>query len=135
MMMRTDPEVLALLRLLVAGQQELRDAQREILTELRGLRTSLAAHPQDLHADLAGHLRTVSAVVEGRAFSVRELLAHAAIPEGEALRSAILGMIGTLNGRRLGKFLRRIEGQDIGGLSVERIGGDRDGAVWRLLRV
>ena len=108
----------------------------EILTELQALRTAVERErprrPQDLGADLGEHLRTISAVVQDRLFSVSELLAHAAIPEGEALRAAIVGLVGALNGRRLGKFLRSVEGQDVAGLRVERIGVDRLGAVWAL---
>jgi hypothetical protein len=124
----TDPEVLALLREILAGQRELRDALRELAEHER------PRQPQDLGADVGEHLRAISAAVGDRVFSVAELLAHAAIPEGEALRAAIVGLLGSLNGKRLGKFLRRIEGQDIAGLCIERIGEDRSGVAW-ILRV
>ena len=109
-------EALALLRTLV-------DGQREILDELRALRLRRRAPTP---ADLARHLRVVavSSVVEGRVFSVRELLARAreATPEGEAMRAAIVGMLGELNAKRLGRLFWRIKGKDIGGLKVDRVG-------------
>lgn len=123
-------EGLGLLRTLLAEQRQLRE-------ELQALRSSVE-RGRDKPAPPAGiaeHLRAISAMVEGRSFSINELLAHAAIlSEGKALREVIVGMVGALNGKRLGKLLRRIEGQDIGGLRVERVGADRLGAIW-VLRV
>ena len=114
---------------------EIIDLLREIRDEIRGLRADLAgrgADPRGQHADLAEHLHAVAVIVERRIFSINELLAHAAIPEGEAIRAAIIGMVGSLNGKRLGKLLRRIEGENIGGLRIERVGEDRLGAAWVL---
>jgi hypothetical protein len=108
---------------------------REIRDEVRGLRADLAPRWRTpTRADLGEHLRAIAAVVGGRIFSVAELLEHAAIPEGEALRAAIVALVGSTNGKRLGKFLRRIEGEEIAGLRVERVGEDRLGAAW-VLRV
>jgi hypothetical protein len=116
----------------------LSDDMLELLREIRdgvlGLRADLAAtrRPKHVRVDLVAPLRAIRAVVGDRAFSVSELLVHAAIPEGESLRSAIVVLAGALNARKVGKLFRTIEGLDIGGLRVERIDADRDGVVWRL---
>ena len=110
----------------------------EIAADVRALREAAERErprrPQNSGADFGKHLRAIAAVVEDRLFSVSELLVHAAIPEGEVLRAAIIGLVGTLNGRRLGKFLRSVEGENIAGLRIERIGADRLGVAW-VLRV
>jgi hypothetical protein len=107
---------------------------REILVELRGLRADLAPRRPTPRADFGEHLRAISAVVGNRVFSVNELLEFAGLPEGEALRAALVALVGSLNGRRLGKFMREIEGRDVAGLRVERVGEDRLGIAW-VLRV
>jgi hypothetical protein len=108
---------------------------REIRDEVRALRADLAPRRRPpTRADLGKHLRAIAALVGDNLFSVSELLEHAAIPEGEALRAAIMALVGELNGRKLGKLLRDIEGREIAGLRVERVGEDRLGAAW-VLRV
>src|SRR5260221_1904472 len=105
----------------------------DIVDELIGLSSDLAPRRQQgLRPELAEHLPAIAAVVGDRVFSVSELLEHAAIPEGEALRAAIIGLVGALNGRRLGKLLRGIEGENIAGLRIERVGSDRLGVAWTL---
>jgi hypothetical protein len=109
---------------------------RELRLEVRQLRADLAGRRarRPSHVEIEAHLAAIASVVGGRLFSVKELLAHAAIPEGAALRLAIIGMVGSLNGKRLGKFLRSIEGEEIGAHRIERVGAERDGISW-VLRV
>jgi hypothetical protein len=107
---------------------------REIRDEVRGLRADLAPRRSPTRADHGKHLRAISAVVGARVFSVAELIEHGMIVEGEAVRAAIVALVGELNGRKLGKLLRDIEGREIAGLRVERVGEDSRGIIW-VLRV
>ncbi len=94
----------------------------DILAELRAIRRLLEARqtPRDeRHAPLVA---AIAQAAGGAAFTVAELLQHALVDP--ALRAAINGQ----SGRQLGRLLRRIEGQELGGLVVERIGED-GGAV------
>ncbi len=77
-------------------------------------------------------LLAVAEFVEETAFSVAEVIAHAALvgPLREALDAA-----GATNGRKLGKLFRRLEGGPVAGVRLVRIGVDRDGLVWRVSRV
>jgi hypothetical protein len=68
-------------------------------------------------------------------FAARDLVNHAQLRAGSGLCEAILAVCGALSGRRLGKFLRRVEGREIGGQKIVRVGADRDGATWRVLRL
>ena len=113
----------------------------EILAELRGLRADMMAAnelssqrlTQPGEADL---LRAIAATTEGLKFTVSELLLHAEVVADRAadqrLHDAIVAAVGAINGRRLGKLLRRVEGSNIDGLCVIRVGADRDGVSWRV---
>jgi hypothetical protein len=112
-----------------------------ILAEVRGLRADLAtsasralppaAAPYDPAA--AELLRAIAARSEGP-FTVAELLLRAEVVadrvEDERLRSAIVGALGELNGKRLGQLLRRVENTDVDSLCVARVGRARDGVSW-----
>lgn len=106
----------------------------EIRDELRGIRLVLerqpvrAADPAELVAAIATH-------AGGRLFTSRELCAHAALPEAEALRQAIVRAVEGLNPRRLGRYLRRIEGEPFRGIALQRVGDDREGVCWQLVQV
>jgi hypothetical protein len=78
--------------------------------------------------DHSGLLAAIFEAVEGRAFTVSELLVHARIDLG--LRAAIVAAVGSLNGRALGRALRRIEGIEICGVVIERVGADSSGVIW-----
>ena len=118
----------------------MRVEQRELIAQIHGLREEVSrlarrSSSRAPDADATKLLQCFFAVFGYRAFTVSELLAHAEVPEDESLREAILAALGDLNGKRLGKFLKRIEGQDFGGLLVERLEvTDRREAV-RQLRV
>ncbi len=64
-----------------------------------------------------------------KAWTGRELVAH----DDPHLHGAIVRAVGSAHtARRLGKALRRIEGQDFEGLTVRCCGQDRDGLIWHL---
>jgi hypothetical protein len=85
--------------------------------------------------DRAGELLlpAVAEAVSDRAFSAAEVIRHAEVV-GCSLRAA-LEAAGASNGRKLGKLFRELEGCEIDGLQLVRIGAERDGLVWRVLRV
>ncbi len=77
--------------------------------------------------DAKALVAAIAVAVGDRAFNARELVEHA--PEvGGPLAAAV----GNLSARKLGKALRRIAGKDFAGLRIEKIGDDRDGAIWRI---
>lgn len=106
----------------------------EIRDELRRLREAIVGGqrgrlaPAD-RAALADLLPIVAAAVADRAFTVRELRDHAALPSQLVLRDAIEANGGP---NKLGRLLKRGDGFDVAGWRVERIGNDRDGLVWRV---
>jgi hypothetical protein len=121
--LRPSDSVEALLRELVAGQ-------REIIALLSNVPPAHILPPasRDNRVFLA-----LTASVDDKAFSARELRERADLLDGE-LRAA-LAAAGLVNGRKIGKYLRSVEGQTIAGLRLERIGTDHDGIVWRVWRV
>jgi len=70
-----------------------------------------------------------------RLFSAAELVDHAQLTTAGGLRDAIASAVGALNARKVGKALRRLEGQELAGLLVVRVGADREGAIWNIARV
>lgn len=107
---------------------------REIRDELRLLRADLAGHGRRPQTDAANLLRLIATFAGDRAFSARELVDHAKLPTSSDLLAAIVAAVGTVNPRKLGKCLRRLEGLDLDGLRLEVVGVDRSGLIW-LLRV
>lgn len=75
-------------------------------------------------------MRALIPTVAARRFSAREV--HA-VADGELALALVEA--DTDNPRAIGKLLRRCEGVAIDGWKLERVGGDRDGLVWRVLRV
>ena len=107
---------------------------REILDELRAIRAALdrgTHQPNDQGA--ARLLSIISVEVEGRVFSSAELVEHARITP--PLREAIVDVVGELNARKVGKFLRRVEGRTLGELRIDRVGADSVGVAWHCVRV
>lgn len=117
-----DAEALTLLRAIRAEQREIRD-------ELRALRDDLAGRGTQPQDQATGALVwCIAEHARGMPFSVTELLEHAqVVPE---LRAAIIKSAGTLNGKKLGKLLGRIEGVDFDGASIMRVGANREGVSW-----
>ncbi|WP_342114583.1 hypothetical protein [Pseudoduganella sp. OTU4001] len=110
------------------------EALHEIRDELRLLRAALQqtrTQEDAVKPDLAANIRTIAAVVGDRLFSVAELLAHAKIEQGRPLKAALSDLAG-MSGKRVGKLLRGLEGKAIGGYRIERVGVDRQGAIWAL---
>jgi hypothetical protein len=75
-------------------------------------------------------VRAVRESVRDRMFTSAELAEHADLAPD--LRAAIMGAVGAVSPRRIGKLLRRIEGQDFGGASISRVGSDNSGIVWKV---
>lgn len=79
-------------------------------------------------------LRAIHARVADRVFVAPELIEYAEISDAEELRSAILAAVGSLNARKLGKLFARVEGEDLGGYRLRRVGTDRAGITWQVVR-
>ena len=97
---------------------------RDLLRRAEDRATGRRVPRDDRHVAL---VRAIAGAARGLAFTSAELIAHAQV-EG-ALRDALVAC-DALNARRLGKLLRRIEGVEIGGLVVERVGESGEGVVW-----
>ena len=71
----------------------------------------------------------VAASTQGLTFTAAELWRHRDVDEtlAEALESADID-----NPRQAGKWLSRLEGCDVSGWRIERVGVDREGVRWRL---
>jgi DNA-directed RNA polymerase subunit N (RpoN/RPB10) len=112
------------------------DLFRQIVVELRRIADALEQRQQPSAGDARELIECIDAAVEGRAFSCRGLIEHSRLELEHArrLRSAVVNTIGTLNARRLGKYLRRIEGVPAGELVLRRIGVDRYGCIWSVAR-
>lgn len=105
-----------------------------LLAELRGIREALAAQrPRPLPtadvAQLELLLPVLAAAIGDRIFSVAELGRHAQLAGQEALQAAIAAAGGS---RAVGRLLARAAGQEAAGIAVQRVGTDRDGAMWGL---
>ncbi len=115
---------------------ELLQLVRGIAEDMHGLRGDFA------HADsrrpaqperFAALLPIVAEFAGQRAFNTAELIRHALLPEAAALRAGIMDAVGVEHqARKLGKWLRRVDGQIIGCLQLHRIGRDAQGAIWRV---
>ncbi|MBA3505913.1 MAG: hypothetical protein H0T80_09075 [Betaproteobacteria bacterium] len=120
-------------QLAVALLTQIRDELRAIHTTLAARRPAASVN-DDSAADL---LRAIAATTRGLTFTVSELLEHAEIVADRAadqrLHDAIVAACGAVNGRRLGKLLGRLEGRELDGLRVVRVGVGRDGIAWRVV--
>jgi hypothetical protein len=76
--------------------------------------------------DPAALVMAIADEVGDRAFTVRELVAHAEID------AALARALGDISARRIGKALRKIVGWDFDGQTIERLGADGQGAIWRV---
>jgi hypothetical protein len=103
-----------------------------LLDEMRAVRRLLeeARRPEPGEARYAELVRAIAATARERVFSSAELIQHAEV--ATELRAAIVSAIGSLNARKLGRALRRVEGTDIAGLVVARVGADSGGVSWRI---
>jgi hypothetical protein len=110
---------------------------RQIAADVQALRAAFERRPDAVPTpDVAAPLvQAIAATCGDLAFSAAELVRHAALPEFATLRAALIAAVGELNARRIGKWLRKVEGVDLGGLRVIRLALDRDGVVWQIVRV
>ena len=119
---------------LLALVRGIADDVRGIHATLADARPAVSAHDDSVFADL---LCAVAATTQGLKFTVSELLLHAEVVADRAadqrLHDAIITACGTVNGRRLGKLLGRLEGRELDGLRVVRVGVGRDGIAWRVV--
>jgi hypothetical protein len=100
--------MLALLREILAGQAAILEA---------------LGRKQEPDAAIAALLHAIVAVFGGSLFTVKQVMAHAELPEAEALRAAIFGAVGSMNNpHKLGKLFGRIAGIEYDGLAVHKIG-------------
>lgn len=97
--------------------------------EIATLRTRQRADPEAA----ACLLREIAAAIGERLFTSAELAAHAELPEAAALHAGILTAVGSASPRRIGKWLSRHEGRNLGGLAVHRIDDERAGLVWKVV--
>jgi hypothetical protein len=77
-------------------------------------------------------LRSIHHACRSTEFTTPELLRHAALPANSDLQRALECEFDDPNSRRIGKFLASIAGRPIGGFMAERIGQEREGAIWRV---
>ena len=103
---------------------------RELVTELRGLRSDVATSRQ--RPSRTALVPIIAATVQDRAFSSTELLRHADV---DASLRAALAAAHITTARQLGKVLHTLEGRVFQGWRLERIGVERDGIVWRVFQV
>ncbi|SRR6266699_2133204 len=127
-MTETEALILAKLNALSDEVHALRLAVERGGRHIKNAEPDAAAMAGLLHAIVATERRDYN-------FTSAELSAHAQLTEPEcvALCAAIVGAVGSLNPRRIGKFLHHIEGHSFGGLSVHRLGADRNGAIWKIV--
>jgi hypothetical protein len=118
--MSTDAPIMRLLEQLVEGQETMRRELREFRAELARRRRRPVR---------AGVLPAILAVVEHRAFTAEEVIAHCEIDP--ALAAALdAGAIATA--RTLGQYLSYRETHPRGPVRVFRLGEDGDGIIWRV---
>lgn len=122
-------ELAARLDLLLKGQQRLFS---EVAALRQAFETSRRREPSPQADTAADMLRAIRANCGEYVFTCADLVEHATLPAAEDLRAAIVTAVGSLSPRRIGKALAALEGRDIGGLSVHRLGSGRDGVEWRV---
>jgi len=111
--------------------------RRDLVAEMRAPREALERTPgRRKEPDVTTLLHAIVATERRDSnFTSAELSAHAHLSEPEcvALRCALLATVGSLEPKRIGKFLHRIAGRSFGGLSVHRLDADRNGAIWKIV--
>jgi hypothetical protein len=98
----------------------------EILDELKAIRASLSTHKQPCSDRdvLARLLPAIAGKLGSEGFQVRDVMRN------EIFRQ----LIGNRNAHQLGNLLAKWQGQNIGGLIVERLTTEHGVAVWRVTR-
>lgn len=119
-----------LLAAVLEGQARIEAKLDRVLDAIEAGRT-----PAPVHNAMAAFVHAAHGALQHLVFTSAELAAHAEMPEAAELRGAILGAVGTLQPRRIGKALQALEGRDVEGLSVHRVAVGRDGANWMIATV
>jgi hypothetical protein len=104
---------------------------RVLLAELRAIRTLLERQRfrRVMVSDSARELlQALAGIAPGLMFTSGEIVGHAAIDA--SLRALLEACCQPVSTRRVGRFLKRIEGLDLDGYRIERIGDAREGALW-----
>jgi hypothetical protein len=115
----------------VAGLAGIDARLRELVTEVRSLRADLA-RTRRRPSRRRQLLPVIADAVQHRVFSAKELFEHADI---DAALAAAFDAASIQSVRQLGKALHAIGGRAMHGLRLDRVGDDRDGAVWRVFPV
>lgn len=82
--------------------------------------------PRGSNADDVVFVAAIARAVRGCVFSAHELRAHARVD------AELAQAMGSCSSRHVGKRLRRLSGQAIGGFTIVRVGRDAAGTVWAL---
>lgn len=106
-----------------------------IADALERIATAIEGKNPPLRRVLGALLGAIFGRVGDRVFVATELIEYAEVADAEELRSAILAAIGSANPRRLGKAFAEIEGEEIDGYRLQRVGADRGGICWKVARV
>jgi len=85
--------------------------------------------------EIGALLAAIHARVGDAVFVSPELVEFALVAAAEELRDAILAAVGSLNPRRLGRRFAEVEGEEHDGYRLRRVGADRDGICWQVVRV
>ena len=101
-----------------------------LLQEVRGLRSDLRHSRQ--RPSRRGLLAAIAASVKDKEFNAAELLQHADV---DATLATAFDVAQITTARQLGLVLRRLEGHVVDHCYLERLDVDRDGIVWKVVRV
>jgi hypothetical protein len=114
--------VLRLLTVLVEEQTRQRETLAQILRLLERGRGARDAGDVEL-------VRVIAAVSGGLPITAAALWRRRAA--GDAVLADALATCDIENPKQLGKLLKRLGDQNVGGLSLDRVGVNREGTVWR----
>lgn len=104
---------------------------RQVLTEVVALRADLERAGLLPPKDDDGRLvAAIAEAVGGRLFTAAELLEHAEAVGGALPGLMAAGLGGKLTSRGLGRLLARLDRKPFDDLEVQRLGVDRNGAIW-----
>ena len=89
----------------------------------------MAGYPPTVTTELnvAAWVRTITSATRQLDFSSGELMRHA-----RAIGGPLLELIGDRDTRELGNVLHEIKGKTFDGFYIDRIGDNRNGAIWRI---
>lgn len=106
-----------------------------MLAVLERIAVAVEANGAPQRPNVGALLRAIFERVGDRVFVAPELVEFALVADAEELRGEIVRAVGALNPRRLGKRLAEVEGEEVDGLRLRRVGADRGGICWQVVRV